>query len=105
VTGRWGKRIFAGWWDHEILMIEAANTLPACEYKSALRDIADITARGIRAVEQKGYRMMVDAKTASIKEAARRITVAAPARSLTMADLPPSTIRGPSMAQLMGGRA
>lgn len=108
---RWGKPIIMGWWPHELIWIDAALCLPSSEYRSALRDIADLTGRGIQAVEQKAHSIVVERRKAAAKEEARRILVAercqpvtGPARPLA-APMPPSTITPPSRARLMGGRA
>lgn len=109
---RWGKPLILGWWPHELIWIDAALCLPSSEYRAALRDIGDLTGRGIRAVEQKAHSIVVARRKEAAKEEARQVLVAercqpvtGPARPLTMADLPPSTIRRPTKAQLMGGRA
>ena len=46
-----------GWADHELIWLEAANTLPRAERYEALQDIASMSGRSFGAVYQQAYRM------------------------------------------------
>lgn len=95
---RFGKHIFIYFADHEILWIEAANHLDYHERQAAFRDIAELSGRHLNDVRKKAHRL----KRVQ-KEAAAKALAPAP-KPKPVWILPPSQLKPPSMARLMGCR-
>ena len=96
---RFGRTIYMGWAEHELLWIEAALTLPRDERTAAFMDISEITGRTMMAIRFQAKRIRKrDAKHAAAIAKKQRIKT--PAHWT----LGPSQLRQPSMAQLMGCR-
>lgn len=97
---RYGKPINVAWPEHHLEWVRAALTLDFKERQAAFHDIAEMTGRGIeavrgcvKAVRDRDRRQAI---AYAHKKALRTATPALP--------FPPSTIRPPTMAQLMGCR-
>lgn len=96
---RFGQKISVYWAEHELLWVRAALTLDFKERQNAYRDIAFLTTRTLDQVRRRAK---------YIKDQDRRQAQAATlhnvTRALAVAQLPPSQLRAPTMAQLMGCR-
>lgn len=93
----WGNSIRVGWAAHELVWVEAALSLPTQDRREAYKDIASMSGRSYDAIR----RMAVQLRAAQRRalEAMQR-----PVRVRLPATLPPTTIKPPTLAQLMGRR-
>lgn len=98
---RFGNKITVYWAPHELLWVEAALTLPYRQRQEAYHDIAAITTRSVDNVRAKAHQIKHKAKLDALRAAQTRRTVM---RLPDSWKLPPSTLKPPTMAQLMGGR-
>lgn len=96
---RFGQDIYVYWAEHEIEWINAANTLDRQERRKAFSDIASMSSRSYEAVVRfASYLRERDARQA--KEWAEKQRLKKPAN----VSLPPSELKPPTRAQLMGAR-
>ena len=98
---RFGRTIYMGWAEHELLWIEAALTLPRDERTAAFKDIGEITGRTIQAIRFQARRIRArDRRHAAAAVVVKKQRIKTPPHWA----LGPSQLRQPSMAQLMGCR-
>jgi len=94
---RFGRVIRIGWSEHELLWVEAANTLERPLLYAALRDIADMTGRSYAAVLAKAKYMRYAAKEAGLQKQRKA--------DQDLLFVPVPALQGPSKELLMSGRA
>lgn len=97
---RFGNKVALGWSRSETLWILAAMTLAQEEQKAAFRDISEMRGCSFYAVVDKARRIRLGRADRAIQSRVLSVTVMVPVGR----KLPPSSILGPSKAQLMGGR-
>ena len=97
---RFGAPIYVGWPEYQRLWILAALTLPRKERLAAFQDISDLTGRTLCAVQDRAYNL----QAARLRASEPRMVMVV-ARSIPCPQRAPGSIRGPSLAQLMSGRA
>jgi hypothetical protein len=95
---RWGNPVRVAWAAHELLWIEAALSLDVRDRMAAFTDIAELTGRPRETVQ----RMAANLRSARKREAE---ALRQPVRMALPHPTPPSALRPPTLAQLMGGRA
>ena len=99
---RFGQRVDIAYAAHEILWIEAANTLDPHERACCFGQIASLTGRSIANIRDKANSLRKEAIQKAY-EANRE----APTRRVMVSASPtthPSTITGPTKARLMAGK-
>lgn len=96
---RYGKKVSIYWAEHELEWVRAAMTLPFRERQEAYRDISAMTTRPLQAVRDRATTIKTQEKRYAARMEKR---VSAP--SVPKVCLPPSQLRPPTMAQLMGCR-
>lgn len=96
---RYGHRVAVGWPEHHLEWIKAALSLDMKARQEAFHDIAEMTGRGFKAVRARAYCInALERRHAAAHQ--RRAVMRLP----TGRSLPPSELRQPTMAQLMGCR-
>ena len=97
---RFGRTIYMGWAEHELLWIEAALTLSRNDRTAAFNDVAEMTGRTMRAIRFQAQRIRKRDEKHAAAVAVKKQRVQTPAHWM----LGPSQLRQPTKAQLMGCR-
>lgn len=96
---RFGQDVLVCWAEHELEWVDAANTLEITERRAAFHEIAALSGRSYEAVRRFAYSMR-ERDRRHAKAWVEKKKLAAPTNN----SLPPSELRQPTRAQLMGCR-
>lgn len=101
---RFGKRVFVGWAEHEIIWLKAAMTMTP-RSTDDLRDIAEMTGRSLSAVRTKMAKLEAEGMERRTAEMLKQRSAVAGSCATSTPSVIPSGIRPLTRAQLMRGRA
>lgn len=101
---RFGKPIYVGWQEHEMIWLDVAISLCRKERNAAFREIAEMSGRRVESVRVMAYAHMARRLRDSEMASRSRTVLVAPHREQHRPRIMESELRGPTRSQLMGAR-